>query len=468
MPEESSTKKVDMFNILGSTGLKQMGGMVYEELLTRLQGIRGVRFYTEMMDNAAPIGAVRYIIQALVRQVEATFEPSLPEEQEAIDQAVFVQECSEDMILSFDEFVSQTLTYMWYGFAYFEKTYKLRKGKSNDVRLNSVYDDGKIGWREIAIRAQETLDVWEFDENNNILGMHQFDSWSGKKAFIPIDKAILFRTESVKNNPEGRSIFRTSVFDWYFYKKISEIEGIGVERDLAGLITMEVPLELLNSSASADVQNKRIQIETMLSQLKRDEREYAIVPSELDGEGKPTGYKLKLLSAGGTRQLDTTKIKDGYKLNMLQSVVAQFIQLGMQGVGSFALASSQTDLFAVALSNFLDIISSTFNKQAIGPLMEANGVDRELWPVLKFGDIEAQALDVLGQYLMVLANAGILPMDDEGINNKLLSLADLPIPKNSDETQKGCGCGDVQKTKKVKLRGSAIGQLKKYYKSDVK
>ena len=37
------------------------------------------------------------------------------------------------------------------------------------------------------------------------------------------------------DNPEGRSILRNAYFSWYFEKKIAEIEGIGIARDLAGL-----------------------------------------------------------------------------------------------------------------------------------------------------------------------------------------------------------------------------------------
>jgi hypothetical protein len=465
--EKENKEQIDYFEPIGSTGLKQASGFVYEELFTKLQGERGVKYYTEMINNSSTIGAIRYTIQSLVRQVEHWIAPSDSSSQEAIAHANFVTECVGDMTHTFEDFISQSLTFLDFGWALFEITYKMRRGENKDPRIASQYSDGKIGWRSLDIRAQDTLYSWEFSKQNDILGMNQMDTYSGLRAFIPIEKAVLFRTESTKNNPEGRSIYRSSVFDWYFFKKISEIEGIGIERDMTGLLTMQVPLQLLSSQADANSKAIRAQLEKMLSELKRDEREYAMVPSELDGEAKPTGYKLSLLSTGGSRQIDTSRVKQEYKNGMLQSVLAQFIQLGMQGAGSFALASSQTDLFAVALGNFLSIIASTFNKSVIGPLMELNKVPKDLWPKLVFGDIEQPELDVLGQYVQVLAASGILPIDDEGLRDKLLSYADLPLP-GSTTTQKSCGCGEVHKSKKAKMRGSAIAQLKKYYKPVVK
>jgi hypothetical protein len=153
-----------------------------------------------------------------------------------------------------------------------------------------------------------------------------------------------------------------------------------------------------------------------------------MVPTEMDREGKPTGYKLKLLTTGGSRQINTNETKLYYKVSILQSMVAQFLQLGMSGVGWFALASSQTDLFAVSLGSFLQIIASTFNRFAVSRLMTLNGVPVELWPEVVYGDIETPALAEIGQYIQALAGAGKLP-EDEVLDRRLLEIAGLPIPE---------------------------------------
>jgi hypothetical protein len=415
--------------VLGFSGLKQYGGQLDEEWHPKLRGVYGPKLYREMGDNSSAIGAIKYIIQALVRQVEWRVEPS-DESPEASEKAEFLESCLLDMSITFEDFISEVLSFLEYGWSYFEIIYKLRKGlESRDPRSRSKFDDGKIGWRKLALRAQDTLDRWEFDKNDSGLrGMHQSSDFTGKTAYIPIEKALLFRTVTRKDNPEGRSIYRNAVVDYFYLKRISEIEAIGIERDMTGLLTMEVPLQLLHPDADAKAKSLRASFEKMLSELKRDEREYALVPPEMDKEGKPTGYKLKLLSTGGRRQIDTNAVKLYYKVGILQSVLAQFIQLGMSNVGSFALASSQTDLFAVALGAYLQTIASTFNRFGVSRLMELNGVQPSLWPELVYGDIEAPPLAEIGSYVQALASAGQLP-EDEAIKRKLLEFAKLPMPE---------------------------------------
>ncbi len=45
---------------------------------------------------------------------------------------------------------------------------------------------------------------------------------------------LLFRTKSRKDNPEAGILQECLPFTWYFKQRIQEIEGIGIERDLAG------------------------------------------------------------------------------------------------------------------------------------------------------------------------------------------------------------------------------------------
>lgn len=422
------------FEVLGYSGLKEWGGRIYEEFHRRLQGPYAAKVYREMTDNSSTIGSIRYLIKALVRQVDWRVEPSIEGDEQAIAWASFVETCLDDMTITFEDFMSEVLSFLDYGWAYFEVVYKLRRGDTKDAKTQSKYDDGKIGWRKLALRAQDTLDKWEFDkEDSQLLGMHQ-QTDTGQYAFIPLEKALLFRTETYKDNPEGRSIYRNAVIDWFFLKRISEIEAIGIERDLTGLPVMQVPTKILSSNATADEVALREQFQDLLAGIKRDERAYVLIPPEMTSEGKPTGYKFSLLSSGGQHQVDTDKTKTYYKVGILQSVVAQFLQLGMNNVGSFALASSQTNLFAVALGAYLDTITATFNRSAIGPLMRLNNVDSELWPTLVHGDIESPPLAEIATYIQALAMSGQLPEDD-AIKRKLLEIGNLPIPELEEGEQ---------------------------------
>ena len=446
--DDTKTGKLDL-QVLGTSGLKEYGGVIDEEFHPKLRGEYGPKVYREMADNSSTVGAIRYIIRALVRQVDWRVEPESPEEP-AMEAAEFLESCLLDTTHTFEDFISEVLSFLDYGWSFFEIVYKLRKGETGDITTNSQFNDGKIGWRKLALRSQDTRDRWEFgEEDRELLGLWQNDPLANATVFIPIDKGLLFRTETYKENPEGRSIYRNAVIDYFYLKRICEIEAIGIERDMTGLITMEVPLALLSPDAPPAAKQLRRQFETMLAQIKRDEREYAMVPAELDFEGNPTGYKLKLLSSGGRRQIDTNGTKLYYKTSILQSVLAQFIQLGMTSTGSFALSSNQTDMFAVALGSYLDIITSTFNRHAVPKLMKLNGISPEYWPELVHGDLESPDLGAVGAYIQALASSGQLPADDEALQRKLLEIGGLPMPELEEgaEVEKSEGaCGGFKPT----------------------
>lgn len=413
---------------IGFSGLKHYGGILAEEWHPRLRGTLGPKVYREMADNSSTVGAIRYVMTALMRQVKWRVDPA-DRSDASIEAASLLETALLDMDSTFEEVLSEILSFLYYGWACVEPVYKIRRGKTTDPTTTSNFDDGKIGWRKLASRAQDTLDHWEIDKDGVVQGMHQVDYSTGRSAFLPIDRMVLFRTEPYKGSPEGRSILRNAVVDYYYLKRIQEIEAIGIDRDMTGMIVMEVPAALLSDAADQHTRALRSSLEKMLGELKRDEREFAIVPSETDQQGRPTGFKLKLLSSGGRRQIDTTAVKQGYKINILQSVAAQFLELGMQGVGSFALASSQTSLFSTALGSFLDNIAATLNRYAVDRLMELNGVAFENRPVLVHGDIETQDLNEIGQYVERLARGGFLPADFPALQRKLLELGGLPQPE---------------------------------------
>lgn len=419
-------KPIDNMVILGTSGLKQSGGVVDEEWHPKLKKPQGYKTIQQIADNSSVIGAVRFLIRAYFAGVEFRVEPS-SEDERAKEQAEFVESCLEDMSHTFEEWMSEALTFLDYGWAYFELVYKLRKGDRKDPRLSSKYTDGLWGWRKIKLRGQDTLERWEFDEDGGLRGMHQADQYAGKRAFIPIEKALLFRTENVKGNPEGRSLWRNCIVDSYKLTRIEEFEVVGIERDALGLLHMQVPIELLQAK-TGDEARLRTELETMLSQLKRDEREFALTPTELDRQGKPTGYKLGTVQGASRKPTDINETKNYYRKAILQAVLAQFLELGSTNTGSWALASSFTNTFAVALGGILDNITAIWNRFAIPRLMTLNNVAGEFWPNMVHGDLDTPALAEIGAYITALAGAGQLPTGDKPLQRKLLEIASLPEP----------------------------------------
>lgn len=411
---------------VGRSGLRRFGGYVYEEFLRDLQGPRAAQVYKEMSMNDPVIGAMLFAVDKLIRQTEWRVEPAgeNPDDQEA---AQFVEECMNDMSQSWTDTISEILSFIPYGWAYHELVYKKREGpEQRDPRRRSKYRDGKIGWRKIPGRAQESLLEWVFDEEGGIQGLIQLAAPDYQRRFIPIEKALLFRTTMAKNNPEGLSALRNSVRPWMFKKTIEEVEGIGIERDLAGLPVIYAPAQIFAPDASPKEKALLETLKRIVTQIRRDESEGLLMPQGYDQNGN-TLYKLELLSTGSRRQFDTNAVITRYDQRIAMTVLADFILLGHANVGSFALSSDKTALFAVALGAWLDVIAGVFNRHAIPRLFELNGWALENYPTIVHGDIEVPDLAALGEYISKLAGAGATLFPDDELENALRAAAKLPM-----------------------------------------
>lgn len=418
---------------LGATGLTHWGGLIDEEWMRALRGDRRWKVYREMRENDPIVAAVRFAIDMLIRQVRWSLSPAVANDQAAQDVSDFVNSCLYDMSTTWENTLTEILSFLDYGFAYHEIVYKKRVGPSQkDPSRRSKHTDGKIGWRKLAPRSQDTLYKWEIDDTGGVQGFWQRDPNGYQEVLIPIQKALLFRTTTHKGNPEGRSILRGAYRPWYFKKRIEEIEGIGVERDLAGLPVMYVPAQIMTSDASADEQALYTQMKKIIRNVRRDEQEGVLLPGDADEKGNRL-FQLELLTTGGTRQFNTSEIIGRYSQHITMTVLADFVLLGHEKVGSFALSSDKTNMFAVAIGAWLDEVGSVMNRHAIPRLLEMNGMNLELAPELVHGDIETPDLKDLAEYISKLSAAGMTLFPDDNLENVLRSYAGLPEKPDQDD-----------------------------------
>lgn len=404
---------------IGRVGQRRYGGIFYEEFLSELRGRKGAEAFTEMSNNDETIGAILFAIEMLVRQASWSVEPggSTAKDREA---AEFVKSCMDDMQQTWIDTISEILSFLTYGWSFHEIVYKRRMGRTKDNRTSSKYDDGLIGWMKLPIRSQETLYQWEYDDQDNLIGMTQMPPPDFGLITIPMNKAMLFRTRSRKDNPEGRSILRTAYRSWYFKRRIQEIEGIGIERDLAGLPVITTPEGMdIWDKDDEDMNAIRAGLEAMVKNIRRDSTEGLVLPF---------GYTFELTSTGGSRQFDTNSIIARYDTKISQTVLADFIQLGHESVGSFALSSDKTNLFSMAICAFLDIICQTFNSQGIPALIDINGdhfAGVTDYPRLTHGDIEDVDLATVATFIKDMTSIGVI-IPDESLEDYVRQLGKLP------------------------------------------
>ncbi len=420
---------------IGSSGLATYGGRVRDELHRKLQGDRAVKTFREMTDNDPTIGALLFGIETTLRKVGWRMEPNehaeeLGLEDEAQELADWFESALNDMSAPWDQTVSGILSFLPFGWSFLELVYKKREGESSDGRFRSAYDDGLWGWRKWALRAQESLARWEFADDGSIEAFVQQQASGGVPVPIPIERGLLFRTTSARGNPEGRSILRNAYRPWYFKKRIEEVEGVGVERDLAGLPVAGVPPEYLDEHATAEQKAVLDHVKRVVRDIKRDEQEGVIWPLEYDEEGHEL-WKLSLLSTGGRRQFDTGAIVARYDQRIAMTVLADFILLGQTSVGSRALADPKIELFQAALEAYADEICAVANTYAIPRLARFNGFDMRILPSLGYETLEKPDLEAIGKFLDSLTGGGVVI--DRPLEEYLREKAGFPPPEDHPE-----------------------------------
>jgi hypothetical protein len=303
--------------------------------------------------------------------------------------------------------------------------------------LRSKYSDGLIGWRKVPIRAQETLLRWEFDDEGGVQALVQLAPPDYKQVTIPIRKSLLFRTALHKGSPEGQSILRTAYRPWYFKKRIEEIEAIGIERDLAGMPIASVPAELFSAQPGSRDYATLQAFKKMVRSIRRDEQEGIVMPQSYTqvstGQGQPE-YNFELLSSSGGRQFDTNAIIERYEQRILMTVLADFILVGHEGQGSYALHTDKTGIFRSSLNSFATAIANVFNRHELPRLFALNGWRLQQLPQIKPSDVDAPDLTELGSFMTEMSQAGMQWFPDPELEDFIRKSAKLP-PKSPEVQQ---------------------------------
>jgi hypothetical protein len=418
MPDNNVGSHRAEFIEIGSSGLRRSGGTINEEFLPNLQGVKGFKVFREMRDNDPVIGAMLYAIDKVVTRLEWRVEG----EDERT--AMFVQECLDDMSDSWDATLQNILSMLVYGWSFHEVVYKIRGGLSNDPKTNSRFNDNRIGWRKWPVRAQETLQEWMLDEKGGIQGMVQMDPSGGGLHRIPIEKAFLFRTTTNRNNPEGYSLLRNAYRPWFYKRRIEEIEAVGIERDLAGLPMAYVPPEYLMNTANPAQKAVLQSITEIVQNVKRNEQEGIVFPAAYDDQGNRV-FDLTLLSSSGARQFDTGAVIQRYDQRIAMSLLSDFLLLGSDRVGSFALGTAKIDLWTLAVDSIAKTIAEVVNQYAIPRLLKLNAMRTDRMPELTYGQVSSVELTEVADYVSKLVGVGAI-MPDSGLESHLRQLGDLP------------------------------------------
>lgn len=448
---------------IGTSGLRQFGGWVREEFLPQLVGRQAARVYREMGDNSATVGSILFAIIQSIRKVEWTCSPA-NDTPEAAELAEFADSLRNDMSHTWEDFIAEALSMLRYGFAPHEIVYKKRLGpKPADAEVpGSKFNDGRIGLRRLPIRGQDTVLKWFFDVNGTVKGLTQ-QPWVGGLVDIPIEKMLLFRPSAHKNNPEGYSILRTAYRPWYFLKRLEEQEAVMLER-FSGLPMIKVPIELMEAAAANDPKAMAAleQYQKIVTNVRIDEQMGLVLPSNTytGGDGNPTSvpqYSFELVSPTGSKGGVNFDVPiQRYKIDIMTSVLADWLTLGHESRGTQSLALSKVDMFFFAIEGWIDSIAAVLNRYLLPRVWALNGLDLALMPQYKAQMPRRTDIDALGTFLLSLTQAGMPLFPDEELENWVREAAGLPDISDHAE-------GDVTGGEKMPADPASLAKIIKGY-----
>jgi excisionase family DNA binding protein len=389
---------------IGTSGIDVQNGYVNEEPLRVLQGRDGVLMFREMVDNDPICGGAAQLMKSLVRQSPLAFEPADGSNMAAMI-AEHVSTCWDDMTSSADETLGDMLTFFEQGHSLHEIVYKVRRGEDREEPfLRSKYNDGRIGWLRLPIRKQETLERWDIGHGGIINGVWQVAMPDYEEKYIPMRNSVLFRTSNNAGNPLGRSMLRSAFTSYYRVKRYRDFEAIGVERDLVGMLVLELPPSMFKNKADQTTIENYVK-----AGMKARKGEYAVFPFPAEKHnGQETGFKARLMQSGGRNPIDINAIIVRIEGRMAIAFLGDVILAGMQGTGTYNLTEIKKNITTLAVNAIQRTAENQLNRVVIPRLVKLNQWPTELSPQAVFGDVDTGGIAELMPALAAAVQSAVV------------------------------------------------------------
>jgi hypothetical protein len=378
----------------GTTGTAIYSGHYDEEYLnTFLNMPDGIDTYDQMRRSDAQITMLRNSIRNPILGANWFIEAVDDSEEEKLKKDFISYVLFEDMgypdgskYKTWLEFVEEALSYLDFGFCIHEIVHKV-------VQNDPIWGN-YIGLKDLGYRSQKTIYQWNLLSNGGIKNVwQQADGDLNSDAFMDGKNLIVLSNNKEGDNYEGISLLRP-IYGNYFRKNIYyRLQSTGVERGITGTPIGTMPQDKLNDSAQID---KFIQI---MQRYTQNQSNYIL---------KPHGFELDVFSLNyDPAKLDS--VIENENKNMAKAYLANFMELGLSGSGSYALGSDLSDIFLNGIQLYANKIC-----------------DAKKYPFLKVTGINDKAGKEKAEIVTMLVNAGIISPSDQ-LEDALNRDFDLPI-----------------------------------------
>lgn len=423
---------------IGTLGLKQINGHIYEESRKELRYPEAAKTFRLMAQDATVASALS-LFEMMVSQVDWEVETGSDPDAAMQEKAQFLRECITDMEHTWREFIKEVTSEFTYGFSVHEKVYR-RRLHANGSRFN----DGKIGLKKLPVRSQDTLCEWLYSpDGRELVGVKQdlstiqngqrylslVQSYGSHEIIIPRKKFLLFRVDPKRDNPEGQSPLRNCYFAWKYRTLIEEQEAVGVSRDMNGMPTLYIPPRYMSEDASDSEKAIYEYYKRIIRNIQNNEQSGMILPQAFDPESRQPLFKFELTSTQGSKMYDTDAIIRRWDNKILMTLFADMLKMGQDQVGSYSLAGAKTNIMSLAIESRLKEIEDVLNNDLVKQLFALNGYapDEEL-PRLKYGELDRIDLEEFSSAVQRIFSVGGIEFDREIANRVRKALGVKPRP----------------------------------------
>lgn len=347
----------------------------------------------------------------------------------AIGQQKFVKSCWEDMTgQGIIDIVSGAFDMLAIGFQLQVPQFKIRGGTTDDPLTNSIFEDGKIGWKSFKTIDQTTVLKWLTPDGegfSSLYGIKQQRVIGGIEN-IPRNRLLIFRTTAKGDSPEGESILEGAYGTYRRLQRILKTEEVSIVRNLEGIPLARIPAQYMTTTASESEKSFLSYVTNIVQHMQFNDQTGLVLPSDRDDKGNLI-VDIELMTAGTNARIDASrKIAEAAERLMAEALLATFLKLGGGGGGSYALSSDMTDFFVLAMRKYLDSIRDVINKEAIPTLLAVNNMDKTHMPKIAYEGLDKESVGVFVDALVKATTAGIVIPTKE-IQNSVLEKLDISL-----------------------------------------
>lgn len=422
----------------GFVGLRTTNHTIIEESNRVFRYPQFLKTVNEMKTDPT-IAAGLNVYRTLLSRPKWFVRPPDKATETEIRRAEIIQSMMDDMEGGWTDFIQEVSTYIEYGFAIQEKVYR-RRLKRNGSRFN----DGLVGIKKLAPRGQDTIRHWNFSEDGRELlsvGQSLANMENGARysnltdehglIVIPRDKFLLFSADSVKGNPEGRSILKSVYLPYKQLTLLQEQHLTGIAKDLASVPMVGLPPKYM--AADADPADKAVYeaYKQLVNNVAAGTQRGIVVPLMYDQETKQPLFEFKLLEATGGSKYDIQGAMQKLQNDILMAMSIDVLTKGTQESGSFSIKDTKTNMCTMAVERRLNEIRNVLNSDLMRQLFSLNGWDQERLPTFEYGDVADVDSEAFSKLIQRVASVGLLEID-RPLLNKIREVAGIdPLPDDS-------------------------------------